>query len=220
MLLQNNKKRNVKEGKKKIVHVEPSELVRVRNDVNLRLTSEIEFSMTHFAKPNKGFSNVQQINCFMNVCLQSLLGCPAIFNLLQAMAANPDIEAVTNEDGLLRKMVHVSKYFDERFQIDQSCGFSARVVNSEKIFEPFLMAYNPDNEQQDACDFLSYLLDQMHEELKLLYVPQSNKKVNIANSRAEDDWSNAGALKATKAQENAEVLFEPSLIRDIFGGVL
>lgn len=59
----------------------------------------------------------------------------------------------------------------------------------------------------------------MHEELKLLYVPQSNKKVNIANSRADDDWSDVGAMKATKAQENAEVLFEPSLIRDIFGGV-
>lgn len=69
MLMQNNKKRNMKEGKKTIVKVTPSELVRVRNDVNLKLTDEITFSMTHFAKPNKGFSNVQQINCFMNVCL-------------------------------------------------------------------------------------------------------------------------------------------------------
>ena len=80
-LMQGNKKRKVQGGKQIIVHA-PSEPVRVRNDVRLQLTSDILFSMTHFAKPNKGFGNTQQINCFMNVCLQSLLACPALFNLL------------------------------------------------------------------------------------------------------------------------------------------
>lgn len=59
----------------------------------------------------------------------------------------------------------------------------------------------------------------MHEELKLIYVPQVNKDVIKANVRAQDEWSNAGALKQKMAQENTESLFEPSLIRDIFGGV-
>ena len=40
-----------------------------------------------------------------------------------------------------------------------------------------------------------------------------------ANVRADDDWSSVGALKTKKAQENMEVLFEPSLIRDIYGGI-
>ena len=106
MLVEGNKKRGVKsQGKKTIVQVKPSELVRVRNDVKLRLTSEIEFSMTQFSKPNKGFTNNVKINCFMNVCLQSLLACPALFNLLQAISHNPDIEAMLSEEGLLRKMV-------------------------------------------------------------------------------------------------------------------
>ena len=91
----------------------PSELVRVRNDVNLKLTDDVQFSMTHFSKPNKGFANRQQINCFMNVCLQSLLACPALCNLLHAIAANPEIESSLNEAGLLRKFVYVSKFFDE-----------------------------------------------------------------------------------------------------------
>jgi len=91
MLKQGNKKRKIKEAPTIFVKA-PSEPVRVRNDVTLKLTNDISFSMTHFTKPNKGFTNVMQINCFMNVCLQSLLACPALFNLLQAIASHPQIE--------------------------------------------------------------------------------------------------------------------------------
>ena len=58
-LTQGNKKRNGPQAIKKYIVRDASELVRVRNDVKLRLTEEIEFSMTHFSKPNKGFSNTQ-----------------------------------------------------------------------------------------------------------------------------------------------------------------
>lgn len=116
-------------------------------------------------------------------------------------------------------MVHVSKFFDEASQIDRNSIYANNIINSEHIFEPFLMMYNPDMEQQDACDFLSYLLDQMHEELKTIYVPQENKKTNIANIKAQEEWSHAGSLKTTSVQENTQSIFEPSLIRDIFGGV-
>jgi len=37
-------------------------------DINLKLTEDLQFSMTHFDKVNKGLAN-QNINCFMNVCL-------------------------------------------------------------------------------------------------------------------------------------------------------
>ena len=37
--------------------------------------------------------------------------------------------------------------------------FSNSKVDGETIFESFLDMYNPDKEQQDACDFLNYLLD-------------------------------------------------------------
>ena len=219
MLMQHNKKKNIKEAKKVIVYAQ-SEPVRNRNDVTLRLTEDVSFSMTHFSKPNKGFSNQQKINCFVNVCLQSLLACPALFNLLQSIAHNFDIENNLDREGLLAKFVHVSKYFDERFQLDPSATFAQRVINTERIFETFLNMYNPEGEQQDACDFLSFLFDNMHEDLKKIYVPQVNKKVAIANIRAQDEWQNSGALRETSCQENQESIFEPSLIRDIFGGVL
>ena len=44
-------------------------------------------------------------------------------------------------------MVHISKYFDEKNQLDPKNPFAKRTVNSELIFEPFLREYNPDNEQ-------------------------------------------------------------------------
>ncbi len=59
----------------------------------------------------------------------------------------------------------------------------------------------------------------MHEELKLIYVPQINKKAIQANLSAGDEWSSTGALKQKMAQENTASLFEPSLIRDIYGGI-
>lgn len=80
----------------------------------------------------------------MNVCLQSLLACPALFNLLQAIGNHPEIEDTLDSNGLLKKFVYVSKFFDEANQMDPNSVFARRVVNSEHIFEPFLAAYNPD----------------------------------------------------------------------------
>ena len=56
MFKQNNKKMGLKEAK--VVFDTKSEPVRIKNDVLLKLTEDIKFSMTQFSKPNKGFSNV------------------------------------------------------------------------------------------------------------------------------------------------------------------
>jgi hypothetical protein len=65
-------KKNKKKGnfsKQIIVKQKDNNLVRVRNDILLKLTETVDFSMTKFEKPNKGFTNLQKVNCFMNVCL-------------------------------------------------------------------------------------------------------------------------------------------------------
>jgi len=66
--------------------------------------------------------------------------------MLQSISSNPDIEAILEEHGLLRKMVYISKFFDEGKQLDRNSAFATKVVNSESIFRPFLLDYNPDNE--------------------------------------------------------------------------
>ena len=82
----------------------------------------------------------------MNVCLQSLMACPAFFNLLVAIAETPDFEEKLLDDGMLKKMVCISKYFDPKHQMDKSSAFSNNKVDGETIFESFLEMYNPDKE--------------------------------------------------------------------------
>jgi len=54
----------------------------IKEDIRLKLTPTTDFSITKLDKMNKGFTNTSKVNCFMNVCLQSLFACPAFFNLI------------------------------------------------------------------------------------------------------------------------------------------
>jgi hypothetical protein len=111
----------------------------------MRLTGSVDFSATNFSKINKGFCNIKKVNCFMNVCLQSIFACPAFFNLLDAI---PQAELGLDSNSTVSKLCHVQKYFDSKYQLDKP--FSSKVINGEFIFEDFLKSYNPSNEQQDA----------------------------------------------------------------------
>ena len=150
------------------------------------------------------------------------MACPAFFNLLVAIAESPEFAEKLLDDGMLKKMVYVSKFFDPKHQIDKASVFSNGKVDGESIFEQFLNMYNPDKEQQDACDFLNYLLDQCHEELKQFYVAPSPSltKKEAKSLKADDSWNDVNGFKQKSVQMNQSEIFEPSIIRDIFGGVL
>ena len=119
------------------------EKVRKQDETKLKLNNEIDFQMTIFNKLNKGFINKQKVNCFMNVCLQSLMACPAFYNMLVAIAEHQEFEEKLLETGMLKKMVYVSKFFDPKHQLDKSSAFSYKIVDGETIFEKFLAEYNP-----------------------------------------------------------------------------
>ena len=148
------------------------------------------------------------------------MACPAFYNLLVAIAETPDFEEKLLDDGMLKKMVYVSKFFDPKHQMDYASALSYKVVDGETIFEQFLAQYNPEKEQQDACDFLCFLLDQCHEELKQFYVAPAATSKALKQLKGDGDWNDVSGLKAKSYQENTEQIFEPSIIRDIFGGVL
>lgn len=117
-----------------------------RQKICLKLTEQVEFSVTDFEKINKGLTNTRQVNCFMNVCLQSLFSCPGFFNLMQALAGDSQLaEQMKLNDGLVWKLMQVQKHMDSKWQLDQP--FSRGVIDGETIFQEFLRGYNPDNEQ-------------------------------------------------------------------------
>ena len=174
--------------------------------MTMRLSEKIEFSATDFDKINKGFSNVKKVNCYMNACLQSIYACPAFYNLLSAIS---QADLGLDKDSTVSKLCHIQKHFDAKYQLDKP--FSNKVINGEYIFEEFLQNYNPQNEQQDAQDFLSLLLDMCHEELKCFHVEQVKGE--------EAEWAEVG-VKEKSQQENQEQILQQSVIRDIFSGVV
>lgn len=114
-------KKNKRKGleAKKVVVLSHSNVGRNKSDATMRLCDGVEFSMTKFDKPNKGFCNTQKINCFMNVCLQSVLACPAFFNMLLAIANTQSIEDRLNPDGFLKHLVVTVRHFDPANQFDK-----------------------------------------------------------------------------------------------------
>lgn len=77
----------------------------------MKLTEELEFSLTKINKLNKGLKN-SKANCFMNVCLQSLLSCPPFFNMLCKFGENIELLKGIGEESLLKKFIHLSHYFN------------------------------------------------------------------------------------------------------------
>lgn len=88
-------------------------------DINLKLTETLPFSMTNFDKVNKGLANAN-INCYMNVTLQSLIACPAFFNMLTAISESQDnYHVITDKRELFRKFVELSRHFEPKVQLEK-----------------------------------------------------------------------------------------------------
>jgi len=131
----------------------------------------------------------------MNVSIQSLFACPAFFNMLEKIGQTEWIEESLKPEGMLKKFVHTAKYFGSLKTLDDQSEFGkAKVVDAEQIFWEFLLMFNPDDEQQDAQDFLCYMLDQLHEEMKKFYYPNKPK----TTSKQDGSWQDVSNIKEIK----------------------
>ncbi len=104
--------------------------------------------MTHFDKINKGLININQINCYMNVCLQSLISCPAFFNMISAIAKyigsfneeNSEGHRFINKEFLL-KYAELSKYFNPNIQLELEKTDIDFKMYTRKSFDASLIFY-------------------------------------------------------------------------------
>mmetsp|Transcript_33366 Transcript_33366/g.51174 ORF Transcript_33366/g.51174 Transcript_33366/m.51174 type:complete len:165 (+) Transcript_33366:604-1098(+) len=145
-------------------------------EVFLYLMPDVKFSMFQFDKVNKGLVN-SNINCYMNVCLQSLIACPSFFNMLTTICDSLNThQQILSQKEIVMKFAELSRFFNPRVQImDEQLTYKDKVVDAETIFQTELAVFNPDRIQADCSEFLVFILDKLHEELKDIYVSNSQE---------------------------------------------
>ncbi|CAA6668948.1 unnamed protein product [Spirodela intermedia] len=157
--------------------------------------------------------------CFLNATLQALLSCTPFVRLLQDLRArtipkigyptlNAFVEFIMDFD--LPEVSSPKKH--EASVVRTGPSFSPIMFDGVlKNFTPDLPAYNSSVRggqglQEDAQEFLSFIMDRMHDELLKLKGLLSNyggSEFSLVSSAEDDGW---------------ETSFLPSELSDIFGG--
>ncbi|XP_042481480.1 ubiquitin carboxyl-terminal hydrolase 24-like [Macadamia integrifolia] len=167
--------------------------------------------------------------CFLNATLQALLSCSPFVWLLQELR-NRDIPK--NGFPTLHAFVEFISDFD--MPSDSSLKKKDMVVLetgrpfSPMMFEPILKNFTPDvpnsisgrPRQEDAQEFLSFVMDQMHDELlKLEGVSNINGgKSSLVSVSEDDDWETVGPKNKSAVTRTQS--FMPSELSAVFGGQL
>ena len=158
----------------------------------------------------RGLSN-QSNWCFVNAILQALVACPPFFNLIKALPAE-----VLNEDkSILKSLYEFFQEFQpmEKFPKQHRRGKKNEDLLMVKTFEATsvyktLLDLNSDNfkvvegRQEDAEEFLTFLLNGVNDEMLALLKTCENENNNEENEEEnnnereedeeEDDWKEVG----------------------------
>ncbi|XP_076887918.1 ubiquitin carboxyl-terminal hydrolase 24-like [Bidens hawaiensis] len=166
--------------------------------------------------------------CFLNATLQALLSCSPVVQLLQ---------------GIRTRIAHKTGYptlaaFGEFLsEFKMPAGTISKDLNhmqtgrpfSPAMFEVVLKNFTPDvpnsisgrPRQEDAQEFLSFIMHQMHDELLKLEGKSSTVNGNgssFVSSVEEDDWETVGPKNKSAVTRTQN--FVPSELSAIFGGQL
>lgn len=181
----------------------------------------------------RGLVNLGNL-CFLNATLQALLSCSPFLELLHELR-NRDIPEIGYPT--LRAFVDFISDFDILTDSVEKGNENTAVRTGGPfrpiMFDSILKSFTPDipdnlsgrPRQEDAQEFLSFIMHQMHDELLKLdgQVPNGNGKtaslVSSTDDEKEDDnWETVGSRN--RAAITRTQSFLPSKLSSIFGGQL
>lgn len=168
--------------------------------------------------------------CFLNATLQALLSCSPFLKLLQELRTRdiPKVDYPT--------LVAFVNFLSE---FDMPHGSSSKMKDpsvietgrpfSPAMFEGVVKNFTPDvpsgfsgrTRQEDAQEFLSFVMDQMHDELLKLGEQISGmavRKMSLVSSSEDDEWETVGPKNKSAVTRTQSFL--PSELSAIFGGEL
>ncbi|KAI6675948.1 hypothetical protein NL676_036744 [Syzygium grande] len=168
--------------------------------------------------------------CFLNATLQALLSCAPFVQLLHDLKQR-DIPKVSYPT-----LVAFTEFISE-FEMPAASSSNRKDLNSLESGRPFnpamfgavLKNFTPDvpnsmsarPRQEDAQEFLSFIMDQMHGELLKLggnSLLLDGGKSSLVSSVEDDEWETVGPKNKSAVTRTQS--FVPSELSDIFGGQL
>ncbi|MCL7040737.1 hypothetical protein MKW94_009517, partial [Papaver nudicaule] len=172
--------------------------------------------------------------CFLNASLQALLSCSPFVQLLQELRAC-DIPKIGYPT--LHAFIEFISHFDKAdIAAEASLKKSQMVVTQTgmpfvpSMFEPVLKNFTPDvpnssvsgrPRQEDAQEFLCFVMDQMHDEVLKRYGQVSNAgggNFSMTSPSEDEGWETVGPKNKSAVTRTQS--FVPSKISEIFGGQL
>uniref|UniRef100_A0A224Z2W1 ubiquitinyl hydrolase 1 n=1 Tax=Rhipicephalus zambeziensis TaxID=60191 RepID=A0A224Z2W1_9ACAR len=171
--------------------------------------------------------------CYINANLQALLACPAFYNLLHSLPLVPGLPG-SNATPFMECLI----YFLQTYAVPmvREAGKKDEMVVAKAYdpehFRDLLMKIKPDckkGKQEDAEEFLSFMLNGLHDEMVSSMRSVSNGLNGQCNGEAQlpvehvdDDDDDEGAWKTVIHRNRHQVTrsaeYLPSPLMDIFGG--
>lgn len=158
-------------------------------------------------------------SCFINVVLQALLACHAFRAMLHE---NDSYSVPERDDGLLAKFVRLER--EMCTTESEASGGDDDDVSEEPLLPDWFYDVFPSSapirasgSQEDAEEFLTYILNALHEEM----IPSKDGMNGIANGH--DSVNGEGWEQMTRRGKSVEIRggeFVASCITRIFGGQL